>query len=100
GRGGLQSLPRAVHEQVSPAGWAELVAEEAAQNGVDPLLMLALRRQESSFDARAQSGAEAMGLTQVVPATGRSIASRLGRTDFVLREDRKSTRLNSSHQII
>jgi soluble lytic murein transglycosylase len=83
---GLENLPRAVQKQVYPAGWGDLVAEQAAQYGVDPLLMLALMRQESSFDPRAQSGAEAMGLTQVVPATGRSIASRLGRTDFALRD--------------
>jgi soluble lytic murein transglycosylase len=48
--------------------------------------MLALMRQESSFDPRAQSGAQAMGLTQVVPSTARSIASRLGRDDFALRD--------------
>ena len=83
---GLENLPRAVQKQVYPAGWGDLVAEQAAQYGVDPLLMLALIRQESSFDPRAQSGADAMGLTQVVPATGRSIASRLGRTDFALRD--------------
>ncbi|MCA1647436.1 MAG: transglycosylase SLT domain-containing protein [Chloroflexi bacterium] len=81
---GLANLPRAVQKQVYPAGWGDLVAEQAAQHGVDPLLMLALMRQESSFDARAQSGAQAMGLTQVVPATARNIASRLGRDDFVL----------------
>jgi soluble lytic murein transglycosylase len=83
---GLENLPSAVQKQVYPAGWGDLVAEQAAQYDVDPLLMLALMRQESSFDPRAQSGAEAMGLTQVVPATGRNIASRLGRTDFALRD--------------
>jgi soluble lytic murein transglycosylase len=46
--------------------------------------MLAMMRQESSFDPRAQSGAQAMGLTQVVPATARSIAGRLGRDNFAL----------------
>jgi soluble lytic murein transglycosylase len=83
---GLDKLPRAVQKQVYPAGWGDLVAEQAAQHGVDPLLMLALMRQESSFDPRAQSGAEAMGLTQVVPATGRNIARRLGRAEFALRD--------------
>jgi soluble lytic murein transglycosylase len=81
---GLSNLPRAVQKQVYPAAWGDLVAEQAASYNVDPLLMLALMRQESSFDARAQSGAQAMGLTQVVPATGRNIASRLGRDDFAL----------------
>ena len=69
-----------------PAGWGDLVAEQAAHYGVDPLLMLALMRQESSFDPRAQSGAQAMGLTQIVPPTARGIASRLGRDDFALRD--------------
>src|SRR5260221_14640311 len=83
---GLSNVPRAVQKQVYPAGWGDLVAEQAAHYGVDPLLMLALMRQESSFDPRAQSGAQALGLTQVVPATARSIASRLGRADFVLND--------------
>ena len=38
-----------------------------------------------TFDPRAQSGAQAMGLTQIMPSTARSIASRLGRDDFALR---------------
>jgi soluble lytic murein transglycosylase len=83
---GLSSLPRAVQKHVYPAGWGDLVAEEAPRHGVDPLLVLALMRQESSFDPRAQSGAQAMGLTQVVPSTARSIAGRLGRDDFALRD--------------
>jgi len=83
---GLSSLPRAVQKAVYPAGWGDLVAEQAAQYAVDPLLVLALMRQESSFDPRAESGAQAMGLTQVVPSTARNIASRLGRDDFALRD--------------
>jgi soluble lytic murein transglycosylase len=83
---GLNGLPRALQKQVYPAGWGDLVVEQAAAYGVDPLLMLALIRQESSFDSRAQSGAQAMGLTQVVPQTARTIASRLGRDDFALQD--------------
>src|SRR5579864_8938642 len=60
---GLNGLPRALQKQVYPAGWGDLVAEQAAAYNVDPLLVLALIRQESSFDPRAQSGASAMGLT-------------------------------------
>jgi soluble lytic murein transglycosylase len=82
---GWNGIPRAVQKQVYPAAWGDLVAEQAAAYGVDPLLMLALMRQESSFDPRAQSGAQAMGLTQIIPSTARSIASRLGRDDFALR---------------
>jgi soluble lytic murein transglycosylase len=83
---GYERLPRAVQKQVYPAGWGDLVAEQAALRGVDPLLILAMMRQESSFDPRAQSGAQAMGLTQVVPPTARSIAAHLGRQDFALRD--------------
>jgi soluble lytic murein transglycosylase len=83
---GWNGLPRALQKQVYPAGWGDVVAEQAATYGLDPLLMLALMRQESSFDPRAQSGAQAMGLTQIIPSTARNIASRLGRDDFALRD--------------
>jgi soluble lytic murein transglycosylase len=83
---GLNGLPSALQKEVYPAGWGDLVAEDARAYGVDPLLVLALMRQESSFDPRAQSGAQAVGLTQIVPSTARSIATRLGRDDFTLRD--------------
>jgi soluble lytic murein transglycosylase len=83
---GLSAMPRALQKQVYPAGWGDLVAEQAAVYGVDPLLVLAVMRQESSFDPRAQSNAQAMGLTQIVPSTARDIARRLGRDDFALRD--------------
>jgi soluble lytic murein transglycosylase len=82
----LNGLPRALQKHVYPAAWADLIAEQASTYGVDPLLMLALIRQESSFDPRAQSGAQAMGLTQIIPSTARTIAGRLGRDDFALRD--------------
>jgi len=83
---GFNALPRAVQKQVYPDGFSDLVTEHSARYGLDPLLMLALMRQESSFEPRAQSGAEAMGLTQVVPPTARAIAARLGHADFALRD--------------
>lgn len=43
-----------------------------------PLLLLALVRQESSFNADAVSSAGARGLTQVMPATGAAVAASLG----------------------
>ncbi|MSQ42516.1 MAG: hypothetical protein EXR65_05730 [Dehalococcoidia bacterium] len=49
----------------------------AAAEGVPPLPLLALVRQESGFQVRAGSAAGAMGLTQVIPETGRLIASAL-----------------------
>jgi soluble lytic murein transglycosylase len=83
---GLRALPRAMQKQVYPAGWGDIVAQQASRYSIDPLLMLAVIRQESSFDPRAQSGAQAMGLTQVVPATARTIAAKVGDDNFALRD--------------
>jgi soluble lytic murein transglycosylase len=74
----LSELPRAARALLYPAPYAELVTQQAARFGVDPLLFLALMRQESSFEPRAQSPARARGLAQVMPSTARSIATALG----------------------
>ena len=49
----------------------------AQRNGVDPALLRNLVRAESGFNPRATSGAGAMGLAQLMPAT----ATSLGVTD-------------------
>jgi soluble lytic murein transglycosylase len=65
-----------------PAAFGDLATEAAKQEDISPLLLLSLVRQESFFDAEAGSGAGALGLTQVVPATGLAIATKLGIADF------------------
>ena len=50
------------------------LAGDARQFGLDPALLRALVRQESVFDPRARSRAGALGLTQLMPATARSLA--------------------------
>ena len=79
---GLADLPRAVQEGLYPIAWGALVAREAAARDVDPWLVLGLMRQESAYDPRAHSGADAYGLTQVIPDTGQGIAAALGEPDF------------------
>jgi cell wall-associated NlpC family hydrolase len=54
-----------------------MIVQAAQANGVDPALLKALVRQESGFDPNAQSGAGAVGLTQLMPGT----ASGLGVSD-------------------
>lgn len=44
----------------------------------EPALVLAIIRQESEFDPRAISSANARGLMQLIPPTARSTANRLG----------------------
>ncbi|MBW4023772.1 MAG: lytic transglycosylase domain-containing protein [Proteobacteria bacterium] len=46
--------------------------------GVEPAVALSLIRQESSFDVAAESGAGALGLMQLMPATARLVASQQG----------------------
>lgn len=49
----------------------------AKQYSLDPYLMAALIRQESEFNTKAVSPANARGLTQIEPATGRELSRRL-----------------------
>ncbi|MDI6857891.1 MAG: transglycosylase SLT domain-containing protein [Dehalococcoidia bacterium] len=62
-----------------PYGYEELMESAEEAEGVSPLMMLALIRQESFFDPLAGSSAGASGLTQVIPSTGEEIARELGR---------------------
>ena len=62
----------------------DLVRNARAQN-LDPYMMAALIRQESEFDPQALSAKKAYGLTQVEPATGRSLARRAGVPHFTNR---------------
>lgn len=55
----------------------ELLAR-ARQNGLDPALVAAVIRQESSWNPRAQSPATARGLMQVMPSIGEAIARSKG----------------------
>jgi soluble lytic murein transglycosylase len=74
----LATLPRALQELVYPLYYADLILPAARQNGLDPAVFLALIRQESLFGAVATSSAGARGLAQIMPATGRGIAQRMG----------------------
>ncbi len=71
-------LPDGLQRQAYPLAYPQLVEEQAAARKIDPLLFLALVRQESSYDPTVTSSANARGLAQVVPSTGAQIASSLG----------------------
>jgi len=50
------------------------VKARAGQFGVDPFLVQAIAREESYFNRKARSSADAMGLMQLLPGTGRDAA--------------------------
>ena len=56
----------------------DLTVHYAAQAGVDPAWVYGLIRQESRFVMGAQSSVGAQGLMQVMPATAREIAGKIG----------------------
>ncbi len=74
--------PTYLQRLVYPLAYLSLVRDAAAQYEIDPLLLLALMRQESVFNPRAKSSASALGLTQMLPATAAGVAARVGLTDF------------------
>ncbi len=69
-------------EQRFPMPHKEAVLQRAAQIGIDPAFVYGLIRQESRFVMDAQSGVGAAGLMQVMPATARWTARKIGLTDF------------------
>ncbi|HET7229420.1 MAG TPA: transglycosylase SLT domain-containing protein, partial [Longimicrobium sp.] len=61
-----------------PFPYRGMVAAEARERGLDPFVVAALIRQESSFKPRARSRVGALGLMQVMPGTGSGLASGAG----------------------
>lgn len=59
--------------------FSELVNPEAQTNGLDPLFVYSVIRQESLFEGFVRSAADARGLMQIIPTTGAQIASELGK---------------------
>jgi soluble lytic murein transglycosylase len=69
-------------EQRFPMPHKEVVLQHAMQNGIDPAFVYGLIRQESRFILDAQSGVGAAGLMQLMPATARWTARKIGLSDF------------------
>jgi soluble lytic murein transglycosylase len=67
---------------VYPVVERERVVTASRANGLDPVLVAALIRQESSFNPLATSPAGARGLMQVMPDLGRTLAARQGIANY------------------
>jgi soluble lytic murein transglycosylase-like protein len=70
--------PQGALEMYYPLDFLDLVERFAADNNLPVSLLLAMIRQESAFDISARSWAGARGLMQVMPATARELAERMG----------------------
>jgi soluble lytic murein transglycosylase len=70
------SLPEEVWEILFPVRHWKIISEQSAKHEVDPNLVLGLIRQESAFNEKARSRANARGLMQILPSNGRILARR------------------------
>ncbi len=71
-------VPEEVLRLLFPLTHWDLIRRHAQAQRLDPYLVAALIRQESGFHPRARSVANARGLMQLIPATGRLVARRYG----------------------
>ncbi|MEO8287701.1 MAG: transglycosylase SLT domain-containing protein [Chloroflexota bacterium] len=83
-KGDPSRQPDLLLKTLYPTPYTDLVMAEAKQRNIDPLVLYALMKQESQFVPDALSGADARGLTQVIPSTGAGIAQQLGDNDYTL----------------
>ncbi|MCC6539881.1 MAG: transglycosylase SLT domain-containing protein [Bryobacterales bacterium] len=80
----LEDAPKEFWRLAYPLPFREPLERYAETSGLDPYIVAGLIRQESEFDPGAISRANARGLTQVMPATGREVSRRLGFRTFTL----------------
>ena len=73
----LPDLPRPYWEALFPRAYWSDVRTYSAMNGLDPYLVASLIRQESEFNPAAASRANAIGLMQLLPKTGKTVAKQI-----------------------
>jgi soluble lytic murein transglycosylase len=81
-RRGVEDLPSYLLRWLYPVHLRADVWERCRRANLDPLFILALIRRESRFDLYATSRSGALGLMQIMPATGKEVARSLGRKEF------------------
>jgi soluble lytic murein transglycosylase len=73
----FSDVPVNVWKTLYPLPYEASLRREAARNDFDPMIAAGLIRQESTFQADAVSHANAIGLMQVLPKTGKLLAKQL-----------------------
>jgi soluble lytic murein transglycosylase len=77
---GGEQLPPEILHVVFPVSYWPLIRKYSDERQLDPFMMAALIAQESNFDAGVRSPANAYGLMQILPSTGRQYARSLHMT--------------------
>jgi soluble lytic murein transglycosylase len=71
-------MSREVWDVFYPLAFWDIIVQEARARDLDPYMVAGLIRQESVFNPRAASNANAYGLMQLLVPTGRIVAQRYG----------------------
>jgi soluble lytic murein transglycosylase len=74
---GGERLPPAILKVLFPVSYWPLIRRYSAERNLDPYMIAALIAQESTFTADVRSSANAYGLMQILPSTGRQYARSL-----------------------
>jgi soluble lytic murein transglycosylase len=74
---GGDALPKELRLVLFPVAYWDLLQKYSALHKLDPFLIAALVAQESTYDAGVRSAANAWGLMQILPSTGKQYAQKL-----------------------
>lgn len=83
-----------------PLPWASLIGSQAKLQRLDPAWVAAQIRAESAWMPHARSGASAIGLMQLLPATAKPLARQLGipwHGEQTLLDGGRNIRIGSAH---
>jgi soluble lytic murein transglycosylase len=80
----FDSAPLRFWQLLFPLPYRSALDEHAKAHELDPFMVAGLIRQESEFNPTVRSHANAYGLTQIVPSTGRFLARKNGFKTFSL----------------
>lgn len=72
------ALPHGFWDLFYPLGWRAELTDAASRASLDPYLVAAVVREESSFNPQARSSVGARGLMQLMPDTARQLAKGRG----------------------
>ena len=74
-----KNIPDFTYTLLYPRAYWDVVQKVAKKHGLSPYLLLSIVRQESAYNHKARSSADAMGLLQILPETGRIVAKGSGK---------------------